>query len=513
MEGGQTHCVTCGAHLTGDARFCGTCGAAVEVAAGSSSPRRVGRFALGPIIGHGGMGVVHRAHDGDLGRDVALKLIAPSLADDPGFRTRFKGEARAAAAVDHPNVLPVFEAGEDGGELYLAMRMVDGTDLKAILVRESRLSPARAAGLVAQIAAALDAAHVRGLIHRDVKPANALIAGAGDDEHVYLTDFGLTQIADRNVRVTNPGQVVGTADYIAPEQIAGQQFDGRVDVYALACVAFECLAGKPPFARDTVPATLSAHLSDEIPVVTDRNPVLRDEVNDVLEGGLMKNPEQRFASCGAFARALGAALGTDTGAVPADPRVATHARPRPAPAPAPSAAARVPTLVMAADRPRRTGAGGRALTVALSLLAAGALIAAGIVFVPLLLDSGHDGTNSARTLSALSAASAVNGSLSALISRLARDPASETEREGQQRRLSALRTEVRRLRAATGEGVDAAVRPVLSRALRGQEQLLDQYGRVLNASPAEAQPSIDAMLATLGEAESDLASALDASGG
>lgn len=475
--------------------------------------RKVGQFVLGPIVGHGGMGVVYRARDTDLGRDVALKLVAPSLADDSGFRARFETEARAAAAVDHPNVLPVFEAGDDSGELYLAMRLVDGTDLKAVLARESRLTAARTATIVAQIAAALDAAHERGLIHRDVKPANALLAGEGDGEHVYLTDFGLTQIADQNVRVTNPGQVVGTADYIAPEQVADRPIDGRVDVYALACVAFECLAGEPPFARDTVAATLSAHLNDEIPAVTSRNRDLRHEVDDALAGGLAKDPAQRFASCGAFARALGGALGTDTGAVPADPRVAARARPQPAPAPPPSAGARVPTVVMTPDRPRRTGAWARGLIMLLALLAGGGLVAAGVALLPPLLDNGDGDVSSGDTVGVLSGASAVNGELSSLISRLARDPTSAAEREDQRRRLPTLRAEVRRLRSETRSSVDAPVRPLLLGSLEAQGRLLDQYGEVLSAGPTDAQPLIEEMIETLNLAEADLRAAREGSGG
>lgn len=468
-----------------------------------TQPRRVGGFVLGPIIGHGGMGVVYRARDANLDRDVALKLIAPSLADDPGFRARFATEARAAAAVDHPNVLPVFEAGDDGGELYLAMRLVEGTDLKAVLSRESRLSATRTAAIVAQIAAALDAAHARGLVHRDVKPANALLAGEGDREHVYLTDFGLTRLADQGARVTNPGQVVGTADYIAPEQIAARPIDGRVDVYALACVGFECLIGEPPFARETAAATLSAHLNDEIPAATSRDPTLHRAVDDALAGGLAKDPGERFASCGAFARALAGALGTGAGTVPADPRVAAGARPRRAPAPV--AGTRVPTAVIDRARPRRSGAWARALVVLLALLAGGGLLAAGIALVPPLLESEGEGASPDRTIEALSGANAVNDSLSTLISRLARDPTSEVEREDQRRRLPALRAEARRLRSvARGNAVEKDVRPLLVGALRAQETLLDRYGEVLSADPADAQPLIAEMLRTLAATEADL---------
>lgn len=458
------------------------------------------------------MGVVHRAHDSALGRDVALKLIAPSLADDAAFRARFEAEARAAAAVDHPNVLPLFEAGEDDGELYLAMRLVEGTDLKAVLTRESRLSEARTARIVAQIAAALDAAHARGLVHRDVKPANALIDGEGEEEHVYLTDFGLT-IAGASGHLTNPGQIVGTANYIAPEQIDGGEMDGRIDVYALACVAFECLTGEPPFARATVSATLSAHLNERIPLARNRVATLPQSVDDALAGGLAKDPAQRFASCGAFARALSAALDTDTGIVPGDPRVALLARAGESRRAFPAAGAEAPTAPMRPDGGRAVAGGGvsrgwaQALAGLLGIVSLGALVAAAVALLPPLLDRSEDDGTATRTIRLLSDANTINGDLSALISRLARNPTSEAEREDQRQRLVALGTEVRRLRSATvGGAIETATRPLLMRSLRAQEQLLDRYGEVLSTDPVDAQPLIDEMLTTLAQVEAGLAS-------
>lgn len=520
MEAGQVSCVRCGIRLLSESRFCGECGAAVPEAA-QPGTRQIGRFLLGPIIGHGGMGVVHRGYDTDLERDVALKLIVPSLAGDPSFRARFEAEARAAAAVDHPNVLPVFEAGEDEGELYLAMRLVEGTDLKAVLARRSRLPPGEAAWIVAQIAAALDAAHARSLVHRDVKPANVLISqAAGGAGHVYLTDFGLTQIAGEG-RLTNPGQVVGTANYIAPEQVAGKPIDGRVDVYALACVAFESLTGAPPFARETATATLAAHLHDAIPAASSRVPSLPAEADEALACGLAKSPSARFASCGALARALGTALGTGTGEIPRDPRVAAHARPRqpyagerlqPSPGIAHAggvAPAEAPTAVLG-TRPRsRRGGRGPVIALLLAVIAVGALVAAGFMLSPSLLDGSKKDTGPRGTLDVLSDAQVVYGDLSALMSRLARDPADEVERDDQIRRLPALRAEVRRLLVAARRSSNPAVRPLLVRALSGQERLLEQYGRVLSAPPASAQPLIDDMLETLGQVEGDLRRAGD----
>lgn len=467
--------------------------------------RRIGRFELGPTIGHGGMGVVYRARDTGLGRDVALKLIAPSLADDADFRARFESEARAAAAVDHPNVLPLFDGGEVDGELYLAMRLVEGTDLKAILTRESRLPPRRVAAIIAQIAGALDAAHARGLVHRDVKPANVLIVGEGDREHLYLTDFGLTQIVGGSGHLTNAGQVVGTANYMAPEQIEGQPVDGRVDVYALACVAFECLGGAPPFARGAIPATLDAHRHAQIPSVTERAPALPRDVDDALAGGLAKDPAQRFASCGAFARALGAALGTDSGEVPRDPEVALRARPRGAALPPPPHPVHAPTAPTEVAAPRPSSRRGAwALTTLLALLLAAGAVTAAATLLPPLLD-GRGGTSADRTLELLSGANSVNTDLSALISRLVSDPTDEAERGEQRRRLPALGARIRELRSAAGvDAVDSTVRPSLLASLRAQEQLLDKYGSVLDADPAEAQPLIEDMLATLARAEARL---------
>ena len=211
-------------------------------------------------IGRGGMGVVYRAVDLSLERPVALKLIAPELASDEEFRRRFLRESRLAASLDHPHVVPIYEAGEEGGQLFLAMRYVEGEDLKALLASARKLSPERALAICAEVADALDAAHARGLVHRDVKPANVLL---DKREHTYLADFGLTkQIGGAS---TQTGQLVGTLDYLAPEQIRGDPVDGRTDEYALACVLYESLAGQPPFQRGTEAEVLWAHMQEEPP--------------------------------------------------------------------------------------------------------------------------------------------------------------------------------------------------------------------------------------------------------
>src|ERR687895_1723388 len=207
-------------------------------------------------IGRGGMGVVYLATDLRLERSVALKVLAEDLARQPGFQRRFVGESKLAASLDHPNVIPIYAAGEHQGVLYIAMRFVPGQDLRTLLREEGRLEPERAARIVAQVASALDAAHTHGLVHRDVKPANVLVTGAGEDEHAYLTDFGLTKRSVSESGLTEGGQWVGTVDYVAPEQLKGDAVDGRADVYALGCVLYEALTGEAPFQRENELAKL-----------------------------------------------------------------------------------------------------------------------------------------------------------------------------------------------------------------------------------------------------------------
>jgi hypothetical protein len=251
------------------------------------------------LVGRGGMGVVYRAWDLSLERPVALKLIAPEQAEDERFRARFLREPRLAASLDHPGVVPIYEAGEWEGQLYLAMRFVEGSDLKSVLEREGGLAPERALVVLAQVADALDAAHRRGLVHRDVKPANVLLDESG---HAYLTDFGITkQVGGVS---TDTGRVVGTLDYIAPEQIRGEDVDGRTDGYALACVLYECLTGAPPFRRATEAETLWAHMQDAPPAPPDH-----PRLAPVLRTGLAKDREDRFGSCAEFVDAAAGALG------------------------------------------------------------------------------------------------------------------------------------------------------------------------------------------------------------
>jgi len=264
---------------------------------------QVASYRVDGLIGRGGMAVVYRATDVRLGRTVALKVLGPELAGDQAFRQRFIRESRAAAAVDHPHVIPVFEAGESDGLLFIATRYVHGGDVRALIERAGPLPAGRAVRIVGQVAAALDAAHAHGLVHRDVKPANMLLDASSGPDHVYLSDFGLSK-QSFSATLTSTGQFLGTLDYMAPEQIQGHPVDGRADLYALACTAFEMLTGQPPFRRDQNLAVMWAQVSASPPSVRDARPDLPVGVDQVLAWGLAKSPADRPATCGEFAQAL-----------------------------------------------------------------------------------------------------------------------------------------------------------------------------------------------------------------
>jgi serine/threonine-protein kinase len=257
-------------------------------------------------LGQGGMGIVYRAEHLELGRKVALKVLSPELAGSKVFRERFIRESRLAASLDHPNVIPIYEAGERDGQLYIAMRFVAGDDLGAILAREGRLEPDRALALLSQVAGALDAAHRKGLVHRDVKPGNILVApgdGEDADEHCYLCDFGLTKRRGSERELTDAGQFVGTISYVAPEQVEGLPPDGRADVYALGCVLFHCLTGSIPYPREADVAVLYAHLHESTPSANARLPELPAGLDAVFAKALAKEPEDRYPTCAALVRA------------------------------------------------------------------------------------------------------------------------------------------------------------------------------------------------------------------
>jgi len=310
---------------------------------------QIAGFRIESVLGRGGMSVVYVAEQVRLGRRVALKVLTTELAWDEQFRERFVRESQIAAAIDHPNIIPIYDAGEDDGLLYIAMRFVEGPDLKEVLKR-GLLGVGRTIFLVEQIASALDAAHAHSLVHRDVKPGNILLEETTD--HAYLTDFGVAkQTTARGL--TSTGHFLGTVEYAAPEQIEGGPVDARTDVYALGCVLYECLTSTPPFAHGTEHAVLHAHLVDPPPSVTRTRPELPHAFDGVIATALAKDPAERFSSCGDLVHAArNAASGAgrrvesarppaptiasaETPATPPDPVESSSEEPAVAPEPAP----------------------------------------------------------------------------------------------------------------------------------------------------------------------------------
>ena len=275
-------------------------------------------YRIESVIGRGGMSVVYLATQAFPSRRVALKLLAPEIADQEGFRERFTRESNAAASIDHPNVIPIYGAGDADGVLWIAMRYVDGEDLGRRLEREGALPPERVVRVVGQVADALDAAHEIGLVHRDVKPGNVLVA-RGD--HAYLTDFGLIKRREAGTEFTKTGQFLGSVAYAAPEQIRGEPVDARTDVYSLGCVLYECLTGEPPFSREAEVGTLYAHLNDPPPKPTGVRPDLPAAVDAVVAKAMAKEPAQRFATAGELAAAASEALPAVPPAPPGRPTV------------------------------------------------------------------------------------------------------------------------------------------------------------------------------------------------
>jgi len=351
---------------------------------------QVAGYRLEEQIGRGGMAVVYRARDERLGRPVALKVLDPERAGDAGFRQRFLRESRVAAAVDDPHVIPVFEAGEAGGYLFLAMRLVRGGDVESLLAAEGPLEPGRACGMVMAVASALDAAHADGLVHRDVKPANMLLdARPGRPDHVYLSDFGISRQLLATSRLTRTDQFLGTLPYSAPEQFSGGEVGGRADQYALACVAFELLSGSPPFIRDSFEQYMYAHLSAPPPRLTERRQGLPPTVDEVFAKALAKSPADRFGSCGEFAGALRSALDT-----PGSP---------PTPPPPPRRRPGTDTILQTKLLPAVIRRSIRRLLIAFAVLAA-AIVAAIVILTLTLLGRP---TRPTPALSAVKAVAAV----------------------------------------------------------------------------------------------------------
>ncbi len=269
-------------------------------------------YRLRAVLGQGGMSIVYQAENPRLGSLIALKVLDPELASDNIFRARFLEESRIAASLNHPNVIPIYDMGASDGLLYIAMRYVSGTDLRQMLKKRGRLIPSTALALTGQAARALDAAHRRGLVHRDVKPGNLLIERGSDDDdpdHVYLADFGITKHAMDRTGLTSTGQFLGTVDYVAPEQIRGMSVLGLADQYSLGCVLYECLTGRVPFEKDLDAAIIWAHVEESPPMPTALRPELPTAVDDVFARVLAKQPGDRYASCREFIDATRVALG------------------------------------------------------------------------------------------------------------------------------------------------------------------------------------------------------------
>ena len=274
--------------------------------------QRFGDYLVEAQIGRGGMGVVFRARHLVTGDIVALKLMAPDLADSPVFRERFIREAEAGPSLTHPNIVSVFDTGEADGELFIAMELIEGTDLKGLIQEEGHLDPKRTLSIFRQAASALDAAHESGMVHRDVKPQNILVTPREtpqDVDRVYISDFGLVRPLTSETSASRTGQVFGSIPYMAPELIEGIPADGRADVYALGCVLFECLTGKVPFERENEVSTVWAHIHETPPMLTDTHRDLPGGLNDVVFKAMAKHPDDRFLTCGEFVTELELGMG------------------------------------------------------------------------------------------------------------------------------------------------------------------------------------------------------------
>jgi streptogramin lyase len=342
----------------------------------------VGGYRIESLIGRGGMASVYLAEDGRLKRKVALKILSPELAGDDAFRRRFVDESERLASVDHPNIIPVYEAGQDDGHLFIAMRYVESTDLTELIASEGHLSPERAVSIVTQVAGALDAAHAKGLVHRDVKPANVLVAvgSSGDgSDHAYLSDFGLTKRTQETSGLTRTGSFMGTIDYVAPEQISGTSVDGRTDQYALACVLFQCLTGRTPYPREDDAAVLYSHLSEPPPSVTATDPSLPPAIDAVLAKGMAKELDDRYANCLEFARAARSALVDPSDETTVEPSATAS---RGAPSEPSRTVVAAPALVHEPPPPRR----GRMIAIVVGAL----VLALGLVTGGLALLSGSE---------------------------------------------------------------------------------------------------------------------------
>jgi Protein kinase domain len=375
-------------------------------------------------LGRGGMGVLYLAVEPGLERRVALKLIAPEAAADEVFARRFAEESRIAASIEHPNVVPIYAAGEEGGIPFIAMRYVSGSDLGRRLAREGRLEPAPAAALISQVGNGLDAIHAAGLVHRDVKPANVLLSESGGGDHAYITDFGVARNVATESGLTQTGRFVGTLDYVAPEQISGGAVDARADVYALACLLFKLLTGEVPYPRDGEAARLYAHLNDPPPAPSLHATAAPMALDDVVIRAMSKQPGDRYPSAGDLGRAAVAALSGSRPDLPertvATGAAATREAETVAPKgegeePGTAATRRVePTAATRRLGPASDEGGSPARRRRAALLgAAGLAIAAGIAVAAIALAGGEEGGGSTAGTTVASPTTASAGSKAA----------------------------------------------------------------------------------------------------
>jgi serine/threonine protein kinase len=342
-------------------------------------------FRVERTLGHGGMGIIYLAREVRLDRDVALKVIRTELAEDERFRARFREESRIAASIEHPRVVTVFGAGERDGLIFVSMRYVPGRDLGRLISARGRLSPEEAAPLIAQVADGLDAVHEAGLVHRDVKPANVLVGepGTGDPPVAFLTDFGLAKVAASTSGLTATGEVIGTVDYMAPEQIEGRRVDARTDVYALGCVLFHAITGDVPFPERESSAKMWAHLNEPPPAVGSGKRAVLDRV---IRRAMAKDPADRFPSAGDLGRAAVAATRGEAVTEPEHPVGVGEAAP--AAETIPLEVTR-PTERLPRRRRRKPRRLRRILIPLLALLVAAAITVAALIAVPKLTDSDN----------------------------------------------------------------------------------------------------------------------------
>jgi hypothetical protein len=420
-------------------------------------------YRIEELIGRGGMGVVYRATESRPRRDVAVKIVAPDLAGDVRFRERFLRESEVAASIEHPHVVPVLRVGEENGTLFIAMRFIPSRDLGALIRAEGALEPVRAARIVDQIADALDCAHERGLVHRDVKPANILVEFRPRGEQAYLTDFGLTKHASSIGRSTGTGMMVGTIDYMAPEQLRGEPVDVRADIYSLGCVLFEALTGRVPYRRDQPQAVMYAHLDAPVPRVSDVVAGVSPGFDEVVARALAKNPDERYLSAGDLGLAATAAAEGRSVSVPERTVAAGEAAPRGELVEGPARDAEMP--------PRRELSPPRWSRRKLALTAGGPSCVA-VLAVLLLLgvfsSSSNANTRAAeQTLGLANSATGLTNQLSGLAGQLRGNP-SPSQRQQVLTKLAANHSAVTMLRAqanhqlASNPGVASPIRQAIT---------------------------------------------------